>query len=375
MSFRRELHSRARQMRRTVVLAEGWDERVQRAARLIEDAAIANTIVLRQDDLPRLDDVADLLRTRRPEQAPDDARAAELASNPIVHAVGLVALGDADAAVGGVTCPTADVVRAALWLVGAAEGVDTVSSAFYMFLPDHPGLPDAQGHRGTGAGEAGGTARGIRRHQEASGAVPSFGPSALPSDATAVPPYRPTAVEGWGKAGVLTFTDAGIVPDPTAAQLAEIALSAARDRRRIVGDEPVVAFLSYSTKGSAAGPRVAKVRQAVERFTRLAPEIACDGELQGDAALIPDVARQKAVDSPVAGRANVLVFPDLDSGNIAYKLVQRLAGAVAIGPIIQGLAKPVADLSRGASAEDIVDVAAVTMLQADQLSFIQQEDT
>ena len=364
MSFRRELHSRARQMRRTVVLAEGWDERVQRAARLIEDAAIANTIVLRQDDLPRLDDVADLLRTRRPEQAPDDARAAELASNPIVHAVGLVALGDADAAVGGVTCPTADVVRAALWLVGAAEGVDTVSSAFYMFLPDHPAPPDAQGHRGTGAGEVGGTARGIRRHQEASGAVPPVRPSA-----------RLPAVEGWGKAGVLTFTDAGVVPDPTAAQLAEIALSAARDRRRIVGDEPVVAFLSYSTKGSAAGPRVAKVRQAVERFTRLAPDIVCDGELQGDAALIPEVARQKAVDSPVAGRANVLVFPDLDSGNIAYKLVQRLAGAVAIGPIIQGLAKPVADLSRGASAEDIVDVAAVTTLQADQLSFIQQEDT
>ena len=297
-----------------------------------------------------LDEVAALLRNRRPEQAPDDARAAELASNPIVHAAGLVALGGADAAVGGATCPTADVVRAALWLVGAAEGIETVSSAFYMFLP-------AAGE----AGEADGASRGIRRHQEASGGIPS-------------PPYRRSAEEGWGETGVLTFTDAGVVPDPTAAQLAEIALSAARDRRRIVGDEPVVAFLSYSTKGSAGGAKVAKVREAVERFGRLAPEIVCDGELQGDAALIPEVARRKAPDSVVAGRANVLVFPDLDSGNIAYKLVQRLAGAVAIGPMIQGLTKPVADLSRGASAEDIVDVAAVAILQTDPLSFIQQED-
>ncbi len=348
MSFRRELHSRAGQLRRTVVLAEGWDERVQGAAQLLEDAEIAHTIVLRPDDLPRLDDVAALLRTRRPKQAPDDARAAELASNPIVHAAGLVALGAADAAVGGATCATADVVRAALWLVGAADGIETVSSAFYMFLP---------------AAEAAEAASGIKGHLEASRALPSFRPSVIPPD-----------VDGWGETGVLTFTDAGVVPDPTAAQLAEIALSAARDRRRIVGDEPVVAFLSYSTKGSAGGPRVAKVQDAVERFTRLAPDIVCDGELQGDAALVPDVARRKASDSPVAGRANVLVFPDLDSGNIAYKLVQRLAGSVAIGPIIQGLAKPVADLSRGASTEDIVDVAAAAILQTDSLSFIQRED-
>ncbi len=351
MSFRRELHSRARQLRRTVVLAEGWDERVQGAAQLLEDAEIAHTIVLRPDDLPRLDDVAALLRNRRPEQAPDDARAAELASNPIVHAAGLVALGTADAAVGGATCPTADVVRAALWLVGAADGIATVSSAFYMCLPAGE------------AAEAAEAARGIKGHQEASRAVPPVRPSA-----------RLPVVEGWGEAGVLTFTDGGVVPDPTADQLAEIALSAARDRRRIVGDEPVVAFLSYSTKGSAGGPRVAKVRDAVERFTRLAPDIVCDGELQGDAALVPDVARRKASDSPVAGRANVLVFPHLDSGNIAYKLVQRLAGSVAIGPILQGLAKPVADLSRGASTEDIVDVAAVARLQTDSLSFIQRED-
>jgi phosphate acetyltransferase len=234
---------------------------------------------------------------------PDAAR--ELARRPLYLADALVAFGEADGCVAGATHTTADVLRAALWLVGPARGVRTVSSAFYMVLG--------------GASEA---------------------------------------------APVLTFTDCAVVPYPTAEQLADIALAAATDRRRVVGDEPRVAFLSFATRGSGAGPSVELVRAAVARARALAPDLALDGELQADAALVRAVGERKAPGSAVAGTANVLVFPSLDAGNIGYKLVQRLAGAAAVGPIVQGLARPCSDLSRGAVADDIINVAAITALQA-----------
>lgn len=222
------------------------------------------------------------------------------------HAVGMLKRGVVDGVVAGAVHTTAEVVRAGLRGLGLRTGVRTLSSSFFM---------EVKGFRGAGS-------------------------------------------------EVLTFTDAGVVPAPGPRQLVSIASEAVRLRRLVVGDEPRVAFLSYSTLGSAGGRPVEQVREAVRRFREECPAAAADGELQADAALIPEVARVKAPDSPVAGNANVLVFPGLDAANIAYKLVHRLAGAVALGPVLQGLEKPLNDLSRGASTMDIVHMAAITALMS-----------
>jgi phosphate acetyltransferase len=326
VSFLDRIRSRARAVPRRIVFPEAADPRtIEAALRLTREAIVEPILVGSPDSLraygvdvgtvtiidplidPRRERLAALLWSRRKDRGLSEDEAHRLTADPLLFGALLVALGEVDGSIAGAVHTTGEVLRAALWAVGPAEGISTISSSFYMLV-----RPPAAGR----------------------------------------------------ETQVLTFSDAAVVPDPNPLQLAEIALAAAEARRRVVGDEPRVAFLSYSTRGSAEGPSIDKVRDALTLFRDRAPDIPADGELQVDAALIDSIGRRKAPGSPVAGRANVLVFPDLDAGNIGYKLVERIGGAQAIGPIIQGLARPCNDLSRGASVEDIVNVAYITALMA-----------
>lgn len=330
MSVLENLQSRAAAHPAHIVLSEGHDPRIVAAAVQAVSAGLGTVTLVGEtsavtdavhtaggtlsDNLqiadpashPMAADVATAFFELRKHKGVTPDQAKELTRDPLVFAAMLVRLGHADGTVGGAVATTSDTVRAALQVIGKAPDAALVSSFFLMVLP--AGHPSGR--------------------------------------------------------GAMIFSDSGLVIDPSAAELAAIAAQSAASCRALMAETPKVALLSFSTKGSARHSNVDKVTEAAEILRDRHPDLDADGELQFDAAFVPDVGASKAKGSPVAGHANVMIFPNLDAGNIGYKIAQRVGGCAAIGPILQGLAKPANDLSRGCTADDVLHMIAVTVLQA-----------
>ena len=315
---------------RRIVLSEGEDPRVVAAAVQARKQQIARIVLVGNGDKiaaaldaaggggldgievhdpassAHLAEMADTYHALRKHKGVTPQDAGEAVRNPHVFAALMVRLGHADGTLGGAVTATAEIVRTAIQVIGTAADAKMVSSFFLMLLSEdhHP------------------------------------------------------------KQGVLVFSDAGLVIEPNAAEMAQIATASAASFSKLMGETAKVAMLSFSTKGSAGGEKVAKVVEATALVRQMAPDLIVDGELQFDAAFVPDVAASKAPESAVAGAANVFIFPNLDAGNIAYKVAQRIGRARAIGPVLQGLAQPANDLSRGCTADDILDMIAVTAVQS-----------